>query len=185
MSSTKKDDIKENTNKVKETTDKYLEQQKQQVKDTTSNISETTETLNENVNKFQVDNKRIFEKNTDTFRKFQEQIIRAVQEISNNATDLQKNFFNTYQSSYTQFLDNTYRSYWQNFNIPERYSETYNTLNKNIQDGTINVTSFMNEITVGGIEHFSKSVELTQRYYNDILQNNFNYAKKIERSYNR
>ena len=44
--------------------------------------------------------------------------------------------------------------------------------------------SFINEIAVGGVEHFNKLVELTQKYYNDIVQNNLNYARrKIERSY--
>ena len=72
-----------------------------------------------------------------------------------------------------------------NFNIPQRYSETYNTLNKNIQDYTVNSTNFVNELIASGIENFNKSIELTQRYYNDIVQNNFNYARKIEKSYNR
>jgi hypothetical protein len=100
--------------------------------------------------------------------------------------ELQKNIFNTYQSSYTQFWNNiNNNSYWKNFNIPESYSETYNTLNKNIQDCTVNATNSINEIAVDGIENFNKSIELTHRYYNDIVQNNFNYAQKIERSYNR
>jgi ABC-type transporter Mla subunit MlaD len=187
MSSTKKDDIKENTNQFKESTDRYVDQQKQQIKDTASNVSDTTEKINENVNKFQTDNKRVFEKNADTFRRYQEQINKTTQEISNNTIELQKNVFNTYQSSYAQFWNNIYKSYWENFNIPERYSETYNTLNKNIQDCTINTTNSINEIIVGGVENFNKSLELTQRYYNDIIQNNFNYARKIERSsaYNR
>ena len=187
MSSTKKDNIKENINQFKETTDNYLEQQRQQYKDTASNISQTTEKINESVNKFQDDNRRIFEKNTNTFRNSQEQINKTIQEISNNAIELQKNVFDTYQSSYAQFFDNinNNNSYWNNFNIPQRYSKTYNTLNKNIQNYTVNATNFINEIAVGGFENINKSIELTQRYYNDIVQNNFNYAQKIERSYNR
>ena len=186
MSSTKKDTVKENTNQFKENTDRYLEQQRQQYKDTASNISQTTEKINESVNKFQENNRIVFEKNVDTFRKSQEQINRTIQEISNNTIELQKNAFDTYQSSYTQFWDNiNNNSYWKNFNIPQRYSETSDTLNKNIQNYTINATNFINEIAVSGIENFNKSIELTQRYYNDIVQNNFNYAQKIERSYNR
>ena len=186
MSSTKKDNVKENTNQFKETTYKYLEQQRQQYKDTASNISQTTDKINENVNKFQEDNRRIFENTSDTFRKSQQQISNAIQEISNNAIELQKNVFDTYQSSYTQFFDNNNNnSYWKNFNIPERYSEIYNTINKNMQNYTANATNIINEITAGSIENFNKAIELTQRYYNDIVQNNFNYAQKIERSYNR
>ena len=171
MSSTKKDNVKENTNQFKENTDRYLEQQRQQYKDTASNISQTTEKINENVNKFQENNRIVFEKNVDTFRRSQEQINRTIQEISNNSIELQKNVFDTYQSSYTQFWDNiNNNSYWKNFNIPQRYSETSDTLNKNIQNYTINATNFINEIAVSGIENFNKSIELTQRYYNDIVQ---------------
>jgi gas vesicle protein len=184
MSSTKKDNVKESTtNQFKETTDRYLEQQRQQYKDTASNVSDTTEKINQNVNKFQEDNRRILENNEDTFRKSQEQISKTIQETSNNIVGLQKNVFDTYQSLYTQFLDNINKS-WKNFNIPQRYSETLNTVDKNIQDYTINSTNFINEIAVGGIENFNKAIELTQRYYNDLVQNNYNYARKIERSYN-
>jgi hypothetical protein len=185
MSSTKKDNvIKESTaNQFKETTDRYLEQQRQQFKDTASNISDTTEKINENINKFQNDYRRIFEKNEDTFRKSQEQISKTIQETSNNIVELQRNVFDTYQSIYAQFFDNINKS-WKNFNIPQRYSETYNTINKNIQDYTVNSTNFVNELIAGGIENFNRLIELTQRYYNDIVQNNFNYARKIERSYN-
>jgi len=186
MSSTKKDNVKENTNQFKENTDRYLEQQRQQYKDTASNISQTTENINENVNKFQADNKRVLENSVDTFRKYQEQINKTIQEVTQNSIELQKNILNTYQSSYAQFWDNiNNNSYWKNFNIPQRYSETSDTVNKNIQNCTVNATNFLNEIAVSGIENFNKSVELTQRYYNDIVQNNFNYTQKIGRSYNR
>jgi hypothetical protein len=187
MSSTKKDNIKENTNLSKENTDRYLEQQRQQFKDTAYNVSNTTEKMNENVNKFQDDNRRIFEKNAESLRNNQEQINKTIQEISNNTIEFQKNVLDTYQSSYAQFWDNikNNNSYWKNFNIPQRYFETSDTLNKNVQNYTINATNFINEIAVGGIENFNKSIELTQRYYNDILQNNVNYAQKIERPYNR
>ena len=186
MSSTKKDNIKENTNQFKENTDRYLEQQRQQFKDTASNVSYTTGKINENVNKFQDDNWRIFEKNAETLRKNQDQINKIIQEVSTNTIEFQKNLLDIYQSTYAKFWDNinNNNSYWRNFIIPERYSETYKTLNKNIQDYTINATNSINEIFVSGIENFTKSIELTQRYYDDIVQNNVNYVQKIERSHN-
>ena len=184
MSSTKKDNVKESTtNRFKETSDRYLEQRRQQNKDTISNISDTTDKINENVNKFQEDNRRIFENNADTFRKSQEQISKTIQETSNNIVELQKNVFDIYQSSYAQFFDNINKS-WKNYNIPKRYSETHNTIDKNIQDYTVNSTNFVNELVAGGIENFNRLIELTHRYYNDIVQNNYNYTRKIERSYN-
>jgi hypothetical protein len=120
-------------------------------------------------------------------RKNQEQINKRIQEVSTNTIEFQKNLLDIYQSTYAKFWDNinNNNSYWRNFIIPERYSETYKTLNKNIQDYTINATNSINEIFVSGIENFTKSIELTQRYYDDIVQNNVNYVQKIERSYNR
>jgi len=186
MSSIKKDNIKVYSNQFKETTDKYLEQQRQQHTDTASNISQTTDKINQSVNKFQENNINIFERNAENLRKNQEQFSNTIQEISNNTTELQKNVLNTYQSLYVRFLDYINNSYWKNFNTSQRYSEIYNTLNRNIQDNAVNATNFINEITVGGIENFNKSVEITQKYYNDIVQNNFDYAKKkLELSYNR
>ena len=184
MSSSKKDDVKQNINQFKETTERYVEQQRQQYNDIASNLSQTTEKINENVNKFQDNNRRIFEKNADTFRNYQEQISKTTQEASNNIIELQKNIFNSYQSSYSQFLNNINKSYWQNFKVPERYFETYNTLNKNIQDNTVNTTNFINEIFVSSVENVKKSLELTQRYYNDTTRITFNYIRKIESSYN-
>ena len=185
MSSTKKDNVKENINQFKENTENTHEQQRQQYKETASNINQTTDKINQSVYEVQEEGKRIFEKNADVFRKSQEQISKTIQEFSNNTIELQKNVFDTYQSSYSRFFDNINTSYWKNFNIPERYSETYNTLNKNIQDYTVNATNIINEVAVGSIENINKAIELTQRYYNDIVQNNYNYARKIERSYNR
>ena len=194
MSSTKKDKtVKETTiDELKESTNSYLEQQRQQSKDTVSNISQTTEKINENVNKFQEDNNRIFENTSDTFRKSQEQVNNTIEEITNNTIEFQKNIYKTYQSFYSQFFNinnnnnnNNNDSYWKNFNTKERYSEFYNTINKYIHNYTINATNIINETAASGIENFVKAIELTQRYYNDIAQNNLNYAQKIERSFNR
>lgn len=71
------------------------------------------------------------------------------------------------------------------FKIPERYSETYDTLNKNVQEYAVNAINFVNKVVVGGIKNFNRTIELSQSYYNDLMQNNFNYARKIERSSSR
>jgi hypothetical protein len=118
-------------------------------------------------------------------RKNQEQINKTIQEVSTN-TRVPKECLGYISINICSIWDNinNNNSYWRNFNIPERYSETYKTLNKSIQDYTINATNSINEIFVSGIENFNKSIELTQRYYNDIVQNNVNYVQKIERSHN-
>ena len=153
---------------------------------TQKDIKETIDKVNQNVSKFQLDNRKLFENNVDTFRKYQEQINQVIQQISKNTIELQKNVFNTYQSSYSRFFDNvTNNHYWNNFNFSKKYSETYNTIDKNIQDYTVNATNLINEISTGAIENFNKAIELSWKYYNNTIQNIDNYSQKIERSYNR
>lgn len=73
----------------------------------------------------------------------------------------------------------------KSFDMPEKYSEISNALNKNIQDFTMNSTNVINELISGGIENFNRLQELSQRYYNEVVQNHYNYVRRIERSYNR
>ena len=89
----------------------------------------------------------------------------------------------TYQSAYAQFWDNI-KIIIHTGKISIYHKDILKhtkTLNKKIQDYTVNATNFINEMAVGGIENFNKSIDLTQRYYNNIVQNNVNYAQKIER----
>jgi hypothetical protein len=97
---------------------------------------------------------------------------------------LQKNIIKTFQSNYGQTLENIYNSYWNNFQIPERYTETYNTINRNVTDDITNRTKFINEIVIGNIETFNKSIESVERYFNDTIQTYFNYIRNLERSCN-
>ena len=186
MSSTKKDDIKESTNKFKDSTDQYLEQQKQQIKDTTSNIADITNRVNENINEYQKTNNEILEKSTDTASKYQQQTINAIQSISNNYIELQKNFLNTFQSTFSKFLDDTNnnKSYWNNFMYPQRYINAYNKTNQNMTDNTVNATRRINDCVLGYTETVNKSIEIAQKYYNESVQNYFNFVNKIQKSYN-
>ena len=67
---------------------------------------------------------------------------------------------------------------------PERYSDVYNKTSQNITDNTINANRRINDLVLGSTETFNKSIEIAQKYYNDSIQNFFNFLKKIERSSN-
>jgi hypothetical protein len=66
--------------------------------------------------------------------------------------------------------------------IPERYADVYNKANQTITDNTIDATRRLNEFVLGSTETFNKSIEIAQKYYNESIQNYFNFLKKIERS---
>ena len=178
-----KNENKTVNNDIKEETEKFLDQQRQQIENTTSNISSTTNKVNDNFNKYQRTNNEIIEKGIDTTNKYQQESINTIQSISNNSIELQKNFANTIQSVFSKFIDDTSKSYWNNYLYPQRYTDVYNKTNQNITNNTVNANRRINDLVLGSTETFNKSIEIAQKYYNEASQNYLNFVNKIEKSY--
>lgn len=89
-----------------------------------------------------------------------------------------------YQLDASQILKNLEKSYINNFRIPEIYTDLYNTTTQNISDRIANSANLVNNILLGNIEMFNKSVEITQTFYKDSIQNYFNYVRNIEKFFN-
>ncbi len=175
---------KQNNNNIKEeTTKEFLDNQTQQLKNTTSTISETTNNGIDNINEYQTANKAILEKSIDLADKNGQQFINTMQSISNSYGELQNNILNTYKSVFSRFLDGVSKSNWNNFGFPERYIDVYNKTNQTITDNTINCTRRLNEFALTSTESYNKSIEIAQKYYNEFVQNYFNFVNKIGKSY--
>src|SRR5215211_9418621 len=118
-------------NDIIEGTKQFLDQQRQQIKNTTSNIS-------------------------DTSNKYQQETINTIQSITNNTLELQKNIANTFQSVFSRFIDDTSKSYWNNYLYPQRYADVYNNTNQNVTDNTVNATRRINDVVLTSTETFNK-----------------------------
>jgi hypothetical protein len=70
-----------------------------------------------------------------------------------------------------------------NFIIPSKYTNVYNKINQNLIDNTTNAINPVNDIILGYSEIFNKSIEVSQKYYNDSIQYYFNFINKGERPY--
>ena len=66
---------------------------------------------------------------------------------------------------------------------PQRYIDVYNKSNQNVTNNTINATRRTNDVVLSSAETFNKSIEIAQKYYNEAVQNYFNFVNKIEKSY--
>jgi hypothetical protein len=174
---------KKQSNISKEETGKFLDQQRQQIANTTSNISDTTNNVTNNVNEYQQTNRAILDKSIETSNKYQQEAINTIQSITNNTIELQKNFANTFQSVFSKFIDDTSKSYWNNYLYPQRYLDVYNWTNQNVTNNTVKATRRINEIALASAETFNKSIEIAQKYYNEAAQNYLNFVNKIEKSY--
>jgi hypothetical protein len=184
MVNVKEENKNKQSNNIKEETNKFLDNQRQQLENTTtSTISETTNKFNNNINEYQETNKAILEKSIDTSNKYQQESINTIQSISDNYIELQNNIRDTYQSAFSKFINDTTKSYWNNYRVPQRYSEVYNKNNQNVIDNTIHATRKSHEFVLASTETFNKSIEIAQKYYDDSVLNYFNFVNKIGKSY--
>ena len=150
---------------------------------TTATISKTTNEVTGGINENQKINKAILDKSIDITNRYQQQIIKAIKVSTDNYNQLQKNILNTYQSTFSKFInytsDNNNKSY--NFAALEQL-KMYNKINQNMIDSTINTTRTTHELLTEYIEIFNKLIELGQEYYSDGIKNYFKFGKKIERT---
>ncbi|HEX2408796.1 MAG TPA: hypothetical protein VHJ38_16460 [Nitrososphaeraceae archaeon] len=160
-----------------------MDQQRQQIANTTSNLSDTTNKVTNSVNEYQQTNRAILDKSIDTSNKYQQETINLVQSITNNTIELQKNFANTFQSVFSKFIDDTSKSYWNNYLYPQRYTDVYNKSNQNVTANTVNSTRRINDVVLASTETFNKSIKIAQKYYNEAAQNYLNCINKIEKPY--
>jgi hypothetical protein len=182
-----KNEREETNNKNPSQQQQQKEQQAQQIAEhniatTTTTISNTTNEVTSGINENQKINKAILDKSIDITNRYQQQIIKAIKATTDNYSQLQKNILNTYQSTFSKFINDTSdnnNSY--NFAVLEQL-KLYNKINQNMIDNTINNTRTIHEFLVEYIDIFNKSIELGQEYYRDGIKNYFKFGNKIERT---
>ena len=186
MSNYKKENSqKQNSNdNINDEHEKSLYHQRQEIENSSSHLSDTTKKVMNTMNEYQKTNNEILKKSIDTSSKYQQQTINRVQTMLSEYMELQNNIFNNYQSIFSKFIDDTSKSYWNNFIIGGRYTGAYKMNDNNESDNTKNVTRTINDCILGYTETFNKSLELVQKYYNKGIQNYFNIINTSEKSYN-
>lgn len=127
-------------------------------------------------------NNEILKKSIDGSNKYQQQTINRVQTMLSNYMELQNNIFNNYQAIFSKLIDDTSKSYWNNFIIGERYTRAYKMNEES--DTTKDVTSTINDYMLKFTDTFNKSLELFQTYYYEGIQNYFNIINTSGKSYN-
>ena len=59
----------------------------------------------------------------------------------------------------------------------------YNKNNQNVTDNTVNATKRISDILLVYTDTFNKSIEISQKYYSESVQNYFNFVNKLAKSY--
>ena len=119
----------------------------------------------------------------DGFKQHQdrEQTMREARAITNYFLELHKDMVNSYTLEYTNLLENIFNSSWDDFTIPGKVTDhpfeiqnMYSVLSSN-RDTSLNL---IDNIMTKNIYTFIKSIEVTQRFYKDVIESYLNCIKK-------
>lgn len=119
----------------------------------------------------------------NSFKQGQEQqITRDAKEITNYYLELHKNMIDTYYSVYSQILQNSSDLSWNVFftgagrftNSPFDIKNMYTSLISNRDESL----KLIDSIITKNLDTFIKSIEITQRFYKDIIESYLNCIKK-------
>jgi hypothetical protein len=107
--------------------------------------------------------------------------MREARAITNYFLELHKDMVNSYSSEYTNLIQNIFNPSWDDFTIPGRVTDhsfdiqnMYTILSSN-RDNSLKV---IDNIMTKNMYTFIKSIEVTQRFYKDVIESYLNCIKK-------
>ncbi|HSF49477.1 MAG TPA: hypothetical protein VLA74_01845 [Nitrososphaeraceae archaeon] len=111
----------------------------------------------------------------------QQNVTSDAKEIANYSLDLHKDMINTYNSVYFQLLHGISNSSSDDFTIPKRFMD-YPFDNKNMYTNSISngekSLKLIDNIMTKNMDTFIKSIELTKKFYKDVIESYWNCIKK-------
>jgi len=119
----------------------------------------------------------------DSIFKDKGETARVAMKITNNYLDLHKDMINTYNLVYFQILQNILNLSWDGIAIPVKFMKSSIDINKNIytssSDATEESTQLLDNIINKNLDTFIKSIELSHRFYKDVIESYLNCIKKL------
>lgn len=124
----------------------------------------------------------ILRDNDDDFKHHLEQTMREARAITNYFLELHKDMVSSYSVEYTNLIQNILNSSRDDFTIPERVTDypfdiqnMYSVLSSN-RDNSLKL---IDNIITKNMYTFIKSIEVTQRFYKDVIESYLNCIKKV------
>ena len=124
----------------------------------------------------------ILRDNDDDFKHHLEQTMREARAITNYFLELHKDMVNSYSLEYTNLIQNIFNSSRDDFTIPGGITDypfdiqnMYSVLSSN-RDNSLKL---IDNIITKNMYTFIKSIEVTQRFYKDVIESYLNCIKKV------
>jgi hypothetical protein len=124
----------------------------------------------------------ILRDNDDDFKHHLEQTMREARAITNYFLELHKDMVNSYSLEYTNLIQNIFNSSRDDFTIPERvidYPSDIQNMYSILSSNRDNSLKLIDNIITKNMYTFIKSIEVTQRFYKDVIESYLNCIKKV------
>ncbi|HJT82869.1 MAG TPA: hypothetical protein VJ697_00170 [Nitrososphaeraceae archaeon] len=112
---------------------------------------------------------------------YHQTIKKTIKEIRFNFMEEHKNIINTYYSIYSKKLDEMIDDSFNNPKTINEYHKTCSEINPNQMNNQNNTTRIINNIIDKNMDTFIKSLEITQKFYRDIVQSYSNYIRTFNK----
>ena len=158
--------------------DQYQDQQQQQqqqeqhhainraLDETKNNIRKTTDEARSQIPHY-----------TQSVNDYQEQTIQAAREIADNYLESQKEIINSFQSAWSPYAENLFRTNWMS---PRNIAELYTNMVSSFANNMIAATRLTNNIIFANMEVFKTSIQQAKDNTKELSRIGVNTAKTFE-----
>ena len=114
---------------------------------------------------------------TQSVNDYQEQTIQAAREIADNYLESQKEIINSFQSAWSPYADNLFRTTWMS---PRNIAELYANMVSSFANNMIAATRLTNNIIFANMDAFKTSIQQAKDNTKELSRIVVNTAKTFE-----
>ena len=114
---------------------------------------------------------------TQSVNDYQEQTIQAAREIADNYLESQKEIINSFQSVWSPYAENLFRTNWMS---PRNIAELYANMISSFANNMIAATRLTNNIIIANMEAFKTSIQQAKGNTKELSRIGINAAKTFE-----
>ena len=116
---------------------------------------------------------------TQSVNDYQEQTIQAAREIADNYLESQKEIINSFQSAWSPYAENLFRTNWMS---PRNVAELYANMVSSFANNMIAATRLTNNIIFANMEVFKTSIQRAKDNTKELSRMGVNTAKTFEQT---
>jgi hypothetical protein len=140
------------------------------LQETKDNIRKTTDEARSQIPRY-----------TQAVNDYQEQTIQAAREIADNYLDSQREIINSFQSVWSPYAENTFRTATNNWIVsPRSIAELYANMVSSIANNMIAVTRLTNNMIFANMQAFKTSIQQAKDNAKELSRIGVNAAKTFE-----